>query len=250
MSILIKSPAEIEKMRAGGRILAKVLEVLRRAAQPGARPTELAKLANDEIEKRGARSAIMGHEGFPAPICISVNEVVVHGIPNAEPLAEGDIVGFDLVISYQGMMTDAAITVPVGKIDQRAQHLLTITERALQIGIGEARPGNRVGDISSAIEKALERGRLGVVKELVGHGVGRQMWEEPHVPNYGRAHTGPRLQAGMTLAIEPMATLGRDAITIDALDGWTIRSADGSLAAQFEHTVLVTDGDPEILTAG
>jgi methionyl aminopeptidase len=248
MHILIKTPAEIEAMRRGGKILAQVLQTVAAAVKPGVTPKELSQLAGEEVAHRGATAAFLGHQGFPDPICIAVNDVVVHGIPGNEPLVEGDIIGLDFGVRLDKMVTDGAITVAVGKVDQRAQQLLTVTERALTAGIAEARPGNRVGDISAAIEAVLRQGGLGVIEDLVGHGVGRDLWEEPQIPNHGRAHTGPRLTPGMTIAIEPMATLGRHEITIDAEDGWTIRTADRSLAAQFEHTVLITEGEPEILT--
>jgi methionyl aminopeptidase len=163
-------------------------------------------------------------------------------------LQDGDIVGLDFGVRYQGLVTDGAITVPVGKVSAEAARLLDLTTEARAAGVAAARAGNRVGDISAAVEKVLNRGKLGIIEELVGHGVGRDLWEEPNIPNYGQAHTGPRLKAGMTLAIEPMATLGGPGIIMET-DGWTIRTADGTLASQMEHTILVTpDGPPEILT--
>jgi methionyl aminopeptidase len=247
--ILLKTETEIEAMRAGGRILAQVLQVVGQAVGPGITPVELSNLAGREVKALGATAAFLGHQGFPAPICISVNEVVVHGIPVKEPLQSGDIIGLDFGVRYQGLVTDGAVTLPVGTVNAEANHLLSVTESARRAGIFAARAGNRIGDISAAVQAELQRGRLSIIEELVGHGVGRQLWEEPQVPNYGRPHTGPILQKGMTIAIEPMATLGRKQIEIDAEDGWTVRTSDGSLAAQFEHTILITDGEPEILTA-
>jgi methionyl aminopeptidase len=227
--ISIKSAAEIDKMRIGGRILAEVLEEVAGMVRPGITPSELSALSESIVGRRGAVAAFLGHEGFPAALCVSVNEVVVHGIPSKQPLKEGDIVGLDFGVIFGEMVTDGA------------------TE-ALVAGVAAARAGNRVGDISAAVERVLRRENLGVIEELVGHGVGYDLWEEPNVPNYGQAHTGPRLKAGMTIAIEPMATLGGRDIVIED-DGWTVRTADHSLAAQFEHTVLITpDGPPEILT--
>lgn len=249
MPISLKNPADIEAMRHGGRILAQVLQSVSRAVRPGITPKELSRLAGQEVTRLGAEAAFLGHQGFPDPICISVNDEVVHSIPSDTPLAEGDIVGLDFGVLYKGLITDGAITVPVGRIDSDATRLLEYTNAALKLGIHEARVGNRVGDISAAIEKELRRGRLAVIEDLVGHGVGFGLWEEPQIPNYGKAGRGPKLQAGMTIAIEPMATLGRKEIEVDPLDRWTVRTADGSLAAQFEHTILITDGDPEILTA-
>jgi methionyl aminopeptidase len=248
MSIIVKTAEEIAAMRVGGKMLAQVLEVVVAAVKPGVRPVELSKLAGQEVERLGGEAAFLGHQGFPAPICISVNEVVVHGIPSQEPLQEGDIVGLDFGVRYHGLVTDGAITVAVGHPTEPAASLLKLTEEARAAGIAAARAGNRVGDISAAVEKVLNRGKLGIIEELVGHGVGRELWEEPNIPNYGPPHSGPRLKPGMTLAIEPMATLGSPEITMER-DGWTIRTHDRSLAAQFEHTILITpEGPPEILT--
>jgi methionyl aminopeptidase len=173
---------------------------------------------------------------------------VVHGIPGRDVLREGDIVGLDFGVRYQGMLTDGAVTVPVGQVTAEAQRLLDATIEARAAGVAAARAGNRVGDVSAAIERVLRREKLGVIQELVGHGVGYDLWEEPNIPNYGKAHSGPRLKPGMTLAIEPMATLGDRHIVMEP-DGWTVRTKDGSLATQFEHTVLITpEGPPEILT--
>jgi methionyl aminopeptidase len=239
-NISIKTAAEIASMRSGGRILAQVLEAVAAMVHPGITPLELSKAAEAQVERRGGIPAFLGHQGFPAALCVSVNEVVVHGIPGKQPLKEGDIVGLDFGVILGGMVTDGAVTVPVGQIKAPAQHLLQVTTEALVAGVAAARAGNRVGDISAAVERVLRREGLGVIEELVGHGVGHDLWEEPNIPNYGRAHTGPRLKAGMTIAIEPMATLGSREIVIEN-DDWTVRTADCSLAAQ-------PDGPPEILT--
>jgi methionyl aminopeptidase len=246
--VSIKTEAEIESMRQGGRMLAQVLETVVAAVRPGITAAELSKLAGREIERLGGEAAFLGHEGFPAPICISINDAVVHGIPGRDVLREGDIVGLDFGVRYQGMLTDGAVTVPVGQVTAEAQRLLDATIEARAAGVAAARAGNRVGDVSAAIERVLRREKLGVIQELVGHGVGYDLWEEPNIPNYGKAHSGPRLKPGMTLAIEPMATLGDRHIVMEP-DGWTVRTKDGSLATQFEHTVLITpEGPPEILT--
>lgn len=248
MSISVKKPAEIENMRKGGQMLAEVLKQTSQKVAPGVTPKELSAFAGKLITELGGKAAFLGHQGFPDPICISVNDEVVHGIPGDQPLEEGDLVGLDFGVRYKDLITDGAVTVPVGEIDADSKKLLDVTQAALAAGIFEARVGNRVGDISAAIEKELKRGGLAIIEELVGHGVGYDLWEEPQIPNYGKANRGPKLVEGMTIAIEPMATLGRKEIYIDATDGWTVRTSDGSLSAQFEHTILITDGDAEILT--
>lgn len=229
-------------------MLAQVLEVVGMAAKPGITPAELSALAGREVQRLGGEPAFLGHQGFSAPICISVNDAVVHGIPGKIPLRDGDIVGLDFGVRLNGMLTDGAVTVAVGSIDSEAQRLLDVTKAALAAGIKASRGGNRVGDISAAVERVLRAGGLGVIEDLVGHGVGHSLWEEPQVPNYGPAGKGPKLVPGMTIAIEPMATLGSHQIKTDS-DHWTIRTIDGSLAAQFEHTIAITPGAPQILTA-
>lgn len=249
MSTTIKNEAEIAAMRRSGQILSTVLKEVARHVKPGVRTTELNAVASKTVIREGGEPAFRGYQGFPAAICISVNDAVVHGLPSdSHSLAEGDIVGLDFGVSYQGMITDGAITVPVGTISSDAQQLLDVTLKALDAGIAQAKAGNRVGDISAAIEKVLRGSKLGVIEELSGHGVGHSLHEEPVVPNYGRAGQGPELVAGMTLAIEPMATLGSPRVRLMP-DGWTYATVDGKLAAQFEHTVLITDGPAEILTA-
>ncbi|MDR3117530.1 MAG: type I methionyl aminopeptidase [Puniceicoccales bacterium] len=253
MRISIKSPEEMDAMRVAGRITAEALAAVCAAVRAGISTAELDQIARDELKRRGALAACLGYPGrggpFPGHICASINDEVVHGIPSKDRiLAEGDVVSLDLVGLVNGFMGDATRTVSVGPVkDEHVARLLEGTERALAEGIAQALPGNRVGDISAAVEACAGRFQLGVVRELVGHGIGREMHEGPSIPNHGRPHAGPLLRAGMTLAIEPMLLLGKEKLLFDA-DGWTVRTADGSWAAHFEHTVLVTGGAPEILT--
>jgi len=246
--ITIKSASEIESMRRGGRILASVLASLSAVLKPGMTTLEMDEMAAQQIKAAGATAAFMGHEGFPKSVCVSVNDEVVHGIPGKRMLREGDLVGLDLGITLDGLVTDGAVTVPLGNVDKKAQRLLKITQEALLLGVDRARAGNRIGDISAAIERHLRSANLGIIKELAGHGVGYDLWEDPHIPNLGSPGTGATLKPGMTIAIEPMASLGQPAIQVLS-DGWTIVTKDHSLAAQFEHTVLITErGSAEILT--
>ncbi len=242
-----KSDSEIAVMRQGGKMLATVLDLLSKKAAPGRTTKELAELAATELKKLGGEPVFLGYEGFPDVICISVNDEVVHGIPDERALVLGDIVGLDFGVKYRGLVTDGAVTIAVGEVSEPAQRLLKATEEARAAGIREAKAGARVGDIGAAVEKRLRASGLGVVTALVGHGVGQALHEPPEVPNFGKAGSGPQLSAGMTIAIEPMATLGSESVYVDA-DGWTIKTMDKSLAAQFEHTVLITGGEPEILT--
>jgi methionyl aminopeptidase len=242
-----KTESEIAAMRVGGRILATVLEYLTGELAAGMTTADLDRLAVAETKRLGGEPAFFGHEGFPKSICVSVNEAVVHGIPGKRVLAEGDLVGLDFGVRYRGLITDSAVTVPVGAASGPANRLLKATRDALYLGIDQATAGCHVGDISAAVERHLRAANLGIIRELAGHGVGHELWEEPQIPNLGTTGSGPVLGAGMTVAIEPMATLGGAAIhMLD--DHWTIVTRDGSLAAQFEHTILITDGAPEILT--
>ncbi|HSX33882.1 MAG TPA: type I methionyl aminopeptidase [Candidatus Saccharimonadales bacterium] len=248
MMTTVKTAEEIEHLRKSGHILATVLELMRKKAKPGLTPQEMSLLAREELQRLGGEPVVEGYHGYPDIICISVNEQVQHSIPNTRPFEPGDIVNFDLVVRYKGMVTDAGITVCVGgKSSPDDARLLKGTERALYDGLSVVKAGCRVGDISATIERTLRKYRLGIVRELVGHGVGYEMHEDPEIPNYGRAGTGPILKTGMTVAIEPIATLGDPAI-YEARDGWTLLTVDGSRAAQFEHTVLVTPTGCEILT--
>lgn len=247
-----KTDAQIQAMREGGRLLAGIFEGLKQQLQPGMTGLEIDNWVATEIKRLGAEATYKTPEvNFPNAICISVNEAIVHGVPTDTPFENGDVVGFDLVITYKGMKTDSAFTAVVGdKPSGAVKHLLKETERSLYAGIDAIKgEGTRIGDISAAVEKVLAGARLGIMRELVGHGVGLEMHMSPEVPNYGRAGSGGILKAGDTIAIEPMATLGGEKIVTDAEDGWTISSADGSLAAHFEHTILITMDGAEILTS-
>jgi methionyl aminopeptidase len=235
-------------MRTSGQMLARVLAMLRGHVTPGISTYALARVAEEELKRLGGKPVFRGYQGFPDVICISVNDEVVHGIPSEETILEsGDIVGLDFGVNFEGMITDGAISVPVGEVSSEAKRLLAATEQALAIGIEQVKAGKRTGDIGAAVESRLLRDRLGVVEDLAGHGVGRELHEDPSVPNFGRAGSGDMLKAGMTIAIEPMATLGSKDVVLLA-DGWTIATEDGTLAAHFEHTVLVTRQGAEILT--
>jgi methionyl aminopeptidase len=246
--VTVKTKPEQASMRRGGQILASVLEELSAQLQPGMTTLELDQAAMAALKRQGATAAFLGHEGFSKSICTSINEQVVHGIPGQYVLQDGDLVGLDFGVRFEGLITDGAVTVALGAVSKEAQRLLKVTEEALMLGIDQARSGGRIGDVSAAIERHLRAGNLGIIKELAGHGVGYNLWEDPHIPNLGSAGTGPTLKPGMTVAIEPMAALGRPDIKV-LQDGWTIVTQDGSLAAQFEHTVLITERGPaEILT--
>lgn len=243
-----KTETEIEAMRTSGRILAQVLEKIRREVRAGMTPKDMSTLAAVETERLGGKPAFKGFEGYPDIICISNNNEVQHSIPNDVPFKNGDVVNFDYGIVSDGMITDAGITVCAGgKPDADAARLLKGTEEALYAAIDVVKDGVRVGDISATIEKVLKSYNLGIVRELVGHGVGHELHEAPEIPNYGHAGTGPVLKAGMTIAIEPITTLGDHKI-FGAHDGWTLLTVDGSRSAQFEHTLLVTPDGCEILT--
>jgi methionyl aminopeptidase len=245
----VKTPAEIDAMRRAGNMLASVLQLIKKEIEPGMSTKDVAELAKVELRRLGGQPSFLGYQGFPDVICISVNDEVVHGIPRADRiLAKGDVVGLDFGVTLDEMITDGAITVIVGNTgDQKVNDLVRFTEEALLAGINAVRAGAYVGDIGAAVQKVLDSKKYGIVRDLVGHGVGHQLHEEPNIPNYGRAGTGMQLEAGMTIAIEPMATLGRHDV-LTAGDNWTIKTRDGSLAAHFEHTVLVTTDGAEILT--
>lgn len=243
-----KSDVEITAMRQSGHILASILQILRQETRAGLTPKDMSAIAGVELKKAAAESPFLGFHGYPDIICISVNNQVQHAIPNNVPFKGGDVVNYDFGIKFQGMITDAGVTVCVGnKPSPDVKRLLEGTERALQEGIKTVRAGARVGDISAAVERTLRKYKLGIVRELVGHGVGHELHESPEIPNYGRAGQGPVLRAGMTIAIEPITTLGGHAI-FQTRDGWTLLTQDGSWSAQFEHTVLVTTTGCEILT--
>lgn len=246
----VKTPAEIEAMRTSGKMLAHVLKTISQEVTEGMTGRDVANIAERELKAVGGKGSFKGYQGFPDVICISVNDAVVHGIPNDTPFKNGDLVSFDFGVTYKGMITDSAFSMFIGgkAPSADAERLLKTTERSMYAGIETLKNGVRVGDIASNIERILKREKLGIVRELVGHGVGHELHEDPNIPNYGVAGTGQKLSTGMTIAIEPMATLGAHAITVDP-DGWTIRTRDGSLAAHFEHTILITNDGYEILTA-
>jgi len=234
-------------MRQAGRIVATVLDILSRQVRPGMKTKELDVIAAKEVERLGAKPSFKGYRGFPANVCVSVNDEVVHGIPGERVLRQGDIVSLDLGVSYMGFQGDAAITVGVGEIVSQAKELLEATKGGLKAGIAAAHAGGRLGDISAAIQNYAESRGYSVVREYSGHGIGREMHEEPQIPNFGLPGTGPVLQEGMTLALEPMVNVG-DWRTRVGDDQWTVLTADGSLSAHFEHTIAITDGEPEVLT--
>jgi methionyl aminopeptidase len=244
----VKTPQEIEHMRESGRILAAILKQIPERAVPGVTGKEIAAFCSSELKKFGVKAPFLGYGGFPDVICISPNDVVVHGIPNDTPFKDGDVVGFDFGVQYKGMITDSAFSMVIGGSTKSKKRLLKETERSLYAGIDQVKDGVRTGDIAAGVQKVLDAAQLGIVRDLVGHGVGHFVHEDPNVPNNGMAGTGSVLKAGMTIAIEPMATLGDYHVKMDK-DGWTIRTADGSLSAHFEHTVLITDDGYEILTA-
>lgn len=244
----IKTPTETIAIRESGRMLAVVLDILERSVTPGMTGLEVDELATIELKKLGGLPAFLGYHGFTHSICISVNDAVVHGIPNSRPFKSGDIVGLDFGVNFQGMITDAARTIIVGGTDDKQLvRLVETTRRSLDAGLNAVKNGVNVGDIAATIQSVLDGGQLGIVRDLVGHGVGHHVHEEPEIPNYGMSGTGPILKTGMTLAIEPMATVGDWKVVIDP-DGWTVRTRDGSISAHFEDTVLVTEDGCEILT--
>jgi methionyl aminopeptidase len=244
-----RSPDEIAIMRRAGRVVAEMHARVREAIKPGVTTRRLDAIAREVLERRGARSNFLGygHPPFPAVICTSVNETVVHGIPGEQQLREGDIISIDCGAVVQGWHGDAAFTVGVGTISEEAQRLIDVTEQSLHAGIEQMVDGGRIGDIGHAVQTVLERAGFSVVRDYVGHAIGRAMHERPEVPNYGRRGTGPRLRVGNVFAVEPMASAGRpETLVLD--DGWTVVTADGSLAAHWEHTIAITEHGPEILT--
>lgn len=245
--ITIKSEREIELMREAGKIVSMTHQYLKNFIKPGITTKELDRLAEEYIRKMGGVPTCKGYEGFPATLCTSVNDTVVHGIPDNYKLKDGDIITIDMVIGYKGYQGDAAWTYAVGEISDDKKYLMEHTEKALYEGVKQVKPGNRIGDISNAVEEYANKHHLGVVKELCGHGIGREMHEDPEVPNYGTKGTGPKLREGMVICIEPMLNLGTaDIYMLD--DEWTIKTDDGKPAAHYEHTILVTKDGYEILT--
>ncbi len=246
--IILKSEEEIGRIAVACRIVADVLRALQSKVKPGVTTKDLDRLAEEMILRRGALPAFKGYRNFPATLCASVNEQVVHGIPAQRPLKEGDVVGLDLGAIWEGYYGDGAVTVAVGPVSPEAQRLLKVTEEALYAGIEKCAEGNRLSDISHAIQQKAESAGFSVVTDFVGHGIGRSLHEEPQVPNFGEAGRGPRLKSGMVLAIEPMINAGGSEVRI-LEDQWTAVTCDGSLSAHFEHTVAVTPDGPRILTA-
>lgn len=246
--IVRKSPREIEQMAAAGVVVAQTLELLAGLIRPGVTTGELDRAAEELIRSCGGEPTFKGYRGYPAAICASPNDMVVHGIPGRYRLAGGDVLSVDVGVTLGGFVADSAWTFPVGEISDEARSLLEAGRAALVAGVGEARAGNRVGDISAAVQRVVEDAGYSIVRSLVGHGVGRAMHEEPQIPNFGAPGRGPALATGMTLAIEPMITAGSHAIALER-DGWSITTEDGSLSAHFEHTVAVTDEGPRILTS-
>lgn len=244
----VKTDEEIESMRIAGKMLATVLQSIKKQTVAGMSTKDLADIASKDLKALGGAPSFLGYNGFTDVLCVSINDEVVHGIPNKNHILEaGDVVSIDFGVTYKGMVTDGAITYAIGEVDPKVQKLIAQTERSLMAGIETLKDGVRVGDIASAIQKILDAGSYGIVRDLVGHGVGHHLHEDPNIPNYGFAGSGPVLHAGMTIAIEPMATLGTYQVQMDN-DGWTIRTRDGSLAAHFEHTILITQKGYEILT--
>ena len=244
--IILKTPEEIAVMAKASRVVAEALEVVKKAVRPGVTTDELDRLAESEIRARGAIPAFKGYRNYPKTLCASVNEQVVHGIPSKRVLKEGDIIGLDLGAIVGGFYGDSAVTVAVGRIDEQAASLVRVTQESLTLGIAQAVVGNRLSDISHAVQRHVEAAGYAVVTEFVGHGIGRQLHEEPQVPNYGRPGQGPRLQPGMVLAIEPMVNMGGAAVRV-LEDRWTAVTVDGSLSAHFEHTIAIQPSGPALV---
>lgn len=246
--IILKTPDEIAVMAKASRVVAEALAVLKDAVKPGITTDELDRLAETEIRARGAIPAFKGYRNYPKTLCASVNEQVVHGIPSKRALKEGDIIGLDLGAIVGGFYGDSAVTVPVGRIEEKTATLVRVTEESLALAIEQATVGNRLSDISHAVQRHVEAAGFSVVTEFVGHGIGRQLHEEPQVPNYGKPNRGIRLVPGLTIAIEPMVNVGKPGIRTMP-DRWTVVTIDGKRSAHFEHTVAITENGPRILTA-
>ena len=244
--IILKTPDEIAVMAKASRVVAEALAVLKDAVKPGITTDELDRLAETEIRARGAIPAFKGYRNYPKTLCASVNEQVVHGIPSKRALKEGDIIGLDLGAIVGGFYGDSAVTVPVGRIEEKTATLVRVTEESLALAIEQATVGNRLSDISHAVQRHVEAAGFSVVTEFVGHGIGRQLHAEPQGPNYGRPGQGPRLQAGMVLAIEPMVNMGGSAVRV-LEDRWTAVTVDGSLSAHFEHTIAIQPSGPAVV---
>jgi len=248
VSIIIKSADEIAAMRQAGRIVADILEILSQQVRAGMKTKELDIIAERELEKAEARSSFKGYRGFPASVCTSINDEIVHGIPGERELRDGDILSLDFGAIHNGFHGDAAVTVAVGEVSSQAKQILNAAKGSLEAGIAAAFPGARLGDISTAIQNYAEARGYSVVREYTGHGIGRDMHEEPQIPNFGMPGTGPVLKKGMTFCLEPMLNAG-DWRTKLGDDHWTVYTADGCLSAHFEHTIVITDTEPEVLTS-
>lgn len=247
MSKLIKTKEEIDKMRESGRTAALILNELKNATVPGITTAELNDLAEKLIEEHGVNPAFKGYDDFPGALCTSVNEVVVHGVPNDRPLKEGDIIGLDFGVIKDGWYSDTAITIGVGEISHEARRLIKVTKKALRLGIKKAKPGNTTGDIGNTIQRFVENEGYSIVHDLVGHGIGRRLHEEPQVPNWGKRHTGTLLEPGMVIAIEPMVIAGPEDLALDS-DRFGYKSPKGCLTAHFEHTLAIRERGPYVLT--
>jgi methionyl aminopeptidase len=245
--IVPKTPQQVDEMAQAGDILVRCLKMLEKSARPGVTTGELDAAAERFIASQGATAAFKGYRGFPGSICASPNSMVVHGIPGPYELKRGDLISLDVGVVHNGWVADAAFTIPIGPVSEPAMQLLETTRESLFAGIAEAKAGNHLGDISHAIQERVERDGLAVIRSLVGHGIGRRMHEDPQIPNYGEPGRGPRLEEGMTLAIEPMVNIGTEGIRMGD-DGWSVYSEDGSLAAHFEFTIAVGKDGPRVLT--
>lgn len=246
--IIVKTKQEVERMRRAGSVAGEALREVVRAVRPGVTGSRLDHIAEEVIHDHGGVPSFKGYRGFPASVCISVNDEVVHGIPNGRPLREGEIVSIDLGAEVDGFHGDIAVTLPVGEPDPNVRRLLVVAREALFKGIGAVEPGRRLGEVGMAIQRHVERAGFSVVRDFAGHGIGRHLHEEPQVPNFGEPGGGPVLREGMTLAIEPMVNLGSYEVTVDD-DGWMVRTKDGQPSAHFEHTVAVAAGGALVLTA-
>jgi len=245
--VILRKPEEIAKIKASNIIVAEILAMLRERVQEGVTTLELDRYSEESARKRGAKPAFKGYRDYPYSLCISVNNEVVHGMPSKRALAAGDIVSLDFGVFYKGYYGDAALTVAVGNVSTEAARLMRVTEESLYQGIEEARVGNRLGDISAAVQEHVEKAGFSVVRDFVGHGIGRNLHEEPQIPNYGKRGRGVELKAGMVLAIEPMVNAGTYKVSV-LQDGWTVVTEDGKLSAHFEHSVAITENGPEVLS--
>jgi methionyl aminopeptidase len=246
--INLKTDHELEMMARAGRLLESVVDELKDACHQGVRTIELDRIAERRIRAAGARPGFLGYHGFPNSLCVSINDEAVHGIPGRRRVEDGDIVSLDLGLVLDGFWADMGCTVAVGKIDPEARRLMAVTEECLEVAILHAQPGGRLGDISAAVQQHAEQAGFSVIRQFVGHGIGRQMHEDPQLPNFGHSGTGPELRPGMTLAIEPMVNQGAAEVYIKP-DGWTVCTSDGALSAYFEHTVAITKNGPRVLTS-